>query len=171
MIQHQGDSCSGIRHIHIRSIAPSPVPSMLHFQTGHQPRNSADLASAFSWIPDCRYQQVQYAEGSIPHCQVQVSQQYSMIVTCRTKVEMQAAAASSIRPDSSQDTRVPAGSAPDGETGAKQMPALPRWDCNDGDTWHKRQRVCDTLSGYAAAAVTLWSSDTLSCCCADHCHL
>lgn len=61
-------------------------------------------------------------------------------------VEKQAAAASSVRNVASQDAKATAGIAPRGETGAEQMPAVPRWDCNDGDTWHKRQRVCTTAS-------------------------
>lgn len=64
------------------------------------------------------------------------------VLACRTKVEMQAAAASSVRPLSSQDKSTQAGVNPYGEAEGQEGPSLPRWDCNDGDTWHKRQRVC-----------------------------
>ncbi|KAL3151711.1 hypothetical protein ABBQ38_012692 [Trebouxia sp. C0009 RCD-2024] len=53
----------------------------------------------------------------------------------------QAAAASSVRPVSSQDTSTPARDNPYGEAEGQDRPTLPRWDCNDGDTWHKRQRA------------------------------
>lgn len=73
-----------------------------------------------------------------------------MLLICRTKVEKHAAAASSIRNVASQDARATVGIDPQGATGVEQMPeqmpAVPRWDCNDGDTWHKRQRVCSTAS-------------------------
>lgn len=88
-----------------------------------------------------------------------------MLLTCRTTVEKQAAAASTIHDVGSQDAGSTAGTGPQGKVGAEKMPALPRWDCNDGDTLHKRQRVCSKPLYCIAAgrcsnhSVVLWIAD------------
>lgn len=62
---------------------------------------------------------------------------------CRNEVEMHAAAASRrCDADTSPDPAALAAPGPQSEAGPEAKgPALPQWDCNDGDTWHKRQRV------------------------------
>ncbi len=62
---------------------------------------------------------------------------------------MQAAAASTVRPlqQAGQGTAEASSSA--GPAGTRSVEGAagpsaqtqPRWDCNDGDTWHKRQQV------------------------------
>ena len=62
---------------------------------------------------------------------------------------MQAASASAIRPLKQADqgtaeassSKGPSETGPVEEAGEAAAPAQPRWDCNDGDTWHKRQQV------------------------------
>ena len=70
------------------------------------------------------------------------------VLLYRNEVEMHAAAASTIRnADSSADPAALATPGPQSEAGPQTTaPALPRWDCNDGDTWHKRQRVRCSLT-------------------------
>lgn len=94
--------------------------------------------------------------------QTQVLQQHIILLTCRTKVEKHAAAASSIRNVASQDASVGVGLQ--GEEGAEQKPAVPLWDCNDGDTWHKRQRVCSTPSQMSRCGLLQQSCDCAADC-------
>jgi hypothetical protein len=62
---------------------------------------------------------------------------------------MQAAAASAIRPLQQADQGTAEASSSEGPSGTRSVEeaggaiatAQPRWDCNDGDTWHKRQQV------------------------------
>ena len=62
---------------------------------------------------------------------------------------MQAAAASTIRSPQqagqgtaeASSSEGPAGTRPVEEAAGASATAQPRWDCNDGDTWHKRQQV------------------------------
>lgn len=89
-------------------------------------------------------------------------------------MEKQAAAASTILDVGSQDIGSTDGTGPQGEVGAQKMPALPRWDCNDGDTWHKRQRVyskslyCIAADCRSSHSVVLWIAGApLRCCMID----
>ena len=99
------------------------------------------------------------------------------VLTCRTKVEMQAAAASTIRNVGSQILGGTAGISPQDEVGAEKMPGLPRWDCNNGDTWHKRQRVystplqCVAVDCCSSHAVILWIPDIPLCCFLTYQHI
>ena len=62
---------------------------------------------------------------------------------CRTEVEMYAAAASSISHGRGQTPGLDDRAETQSATGADaKAPALPQWDCNDGDIWHKRQKAC-----------------------------
>ncbi len=62
---------------------------------------------------------------------------------------MQAASASAIRPRQQAGQGTAEASNSEGPTGTRSVKeaagasatAQPRWDCNDGDTWHKRQQV------------------------------
>ena len=62
---------------------------------------------------------------------------------------MQAAAASAVRPlqqggqgtAEASSSKGPAGTRSVEEAGGASATAQPQWDCNDGDTWHKRQQV------------------------------
>ncbi len=62
---------------------------------------------------------------------------------------MQAAAASAVRPlqqagqgtAEASSSEGPAGTRSVEEAGGASATAQPQWDCNDGDTWHKRQQV------------------------------
>jgi hypothetical protein len=62
---------------------------------------------------------------------------------------MQTASASAIRPLKQADqgtaeassSKGPAGTGPVEEAAGASATAQPQWDCNDGDTWHKRQQV------------------------------
>ncbi|DBA89741.1 TPA: hypothetical protein ACH3X2_004621 [Trebouxia sp. C0005] len=67
----------------------------------------------------------------------------------RTAVEMQAAAASTVRPRQQAGQTTADASSSEGPAGTRfveeaagaSATAQPRWDCNDGDTWHKRQQA------------------------------
>ena len=68
---------------------------------------------------------------------------------------MQAAGASSEQPhNTARHSEGPTGTdaSAEGGSGAELAPALPHWDCNDANTWHKRQQV--SLHGHNA--VTLY---------------
>ena len=119
---------------------------MLHLQTDDRPATLGTLPQA-SLIP-ANSTSTQRADiisdmccSSVAQLSAAMSQQHLMLLACRTKVEKQAAAASTIHSVGSRHTGATAGTSPQGETGAEKMPSLPRWDCSDGDTWHKRQRV------------------------------
>ncbi|DBA94356.1 TPA: hypothetical protein ACH3X1_001962 [Trebouxia sp. C0004] len=103
-------------------------------QVGSDPLTPPQLAQ----IREARKQHQQQAAANQRQAAVQ-----------RTAVEMQAAAASAIRPLQQADQETAEASSSEGpnenrsvaEAAGASATAQPQWDCDDGDTWHKRQQV------------------------------
>ncbi|KAA6409522.1 MAG: primary ciliary dyskinesia 1-like [Trebouxia sp. A1-2] len=107
-------------------------------QVGSDPLTPPQLAQ----IQEARKQHQQQAAAN--QRQAAVHRQGPM-----TAVEMQAAAASTVRPRQQAGQTTADASSSEGPAGTRfveeaagaSATAQPRWDCNDGDTWHKRQQA------------------------------
>ena len=108
------------------------------------------FSHAYAWVcPACHVHHLKAIRQSCPEATLSSlsCRDNALCTACRTAVEMQAAAASTVRPlqqagqGTAEASAGPAGTRSVEGAAGPFAQAQPRWDCNDGDTWHKRQQV------------------------------
>lgn len=63
------------------------------------------------------------------------------VILCRVSADMQAAAATSVKPAQPTIQASAEHAAEEKKPEANNKQSSPRWDLSDGDTWYKRQQV------------------------------